>query len=111
MGRLLVVDDDSEQLDVRCLVLRNAGHDVASALSAAAALESFETRRPDLVIMDLRLPRVEDGMRLLRELGAEARVVVLTGSRLQDGSVPGAARVLKKPCSSKTLLRAIAELA
>ncbi len=110
MARLLVVDDDAEQLGLRCLVLRNAGHDVVPAQSRTAALASFQAHRPDLVVMDLRLPRTEDGLELLQDLGAEARVVVLSGAGV-EGAVDGAARVLKKPCSLRTLLRVVSELA
>jgi FixJ family two-component response regulator len=110
MARVLVVDDDAQQLGLRCMLLETAGHEVAAAQSAAAALDSYRERRPHVVVMDLRLPRVADGVGLLSDLGADARVVVLTGMGLE--SLPaGAARLLKKPCSSQALLRAIAELA
>jgi len=110
MARILVVDDDSEQAEMRCVLLREGGHDATAAYSPEAALKSYRRRRPDVVLMDLKLPRAEDGMGLLRDLGPEARVVILSGSRVIP-SVDGAARVLRKPCSSATLLKAIRELA
>ena len=110
MARVLVVEDDAAQLDLRCMVLKKAGHEVARADSAASARKSFREWRPQVVIMDLKLPRLADGVDLARELGGDARVLVLTGARLDDPP-EGAARLLKKPCSSGVLLRTIAELA
>ncbi|HZU28408.1 MAG TPA: response regulator [Bryobacteraceae bacterium] len=110
MARVLVVEDDAQQLGMRCMVLRAAGHEVTAAQSPAAAIDSFRDHRPDIVVMDLRLPRISDGEDLLRGLGPDARVLVLTGAALQTPPL-GAARVLKKPCSSQVLLRAIAEMA
>lgn len=111
MRRVLVVDDDAAQLNVRCLVLRNAGYEVASAPSPADAMASYRTSRPDVVVMDLKLPRIEDGIGLLHDLGPDARVVVLTGAKVPPNAVSDGARVLKKPCSCESLLRVIAELA
>lgn len=110
MARVLVVDDDAQQLGVRCMLLESAGHEVSGAQSAEAALDAFRRRPPEVVVMDLRLPEVSDGEGLLRDLGPDARVLVLTGLRL-NAPPAGAARVLRKPCSSQTLLRAVAELA
>jgi len=55
MARVLVVEDDAQQLGMRCMVLRAAGHEVTAAQSPAAAIDSFRDHRPDIVVMDLRL--------------------------------------------------------
>ena len=110
MARLLLVEDDAELLELQSLILRRAGHEVLSTQSAEAALKCFQARRPDVVIMDYRIPRPEDGAGLIRDLGPGVRVIVLSGASLKD-TVEGAARVLRKPCSPRVLLQAIAELA
>ena len=109
MARLLLVEDDADLLELQALVLRGAGHEVVSAQSPRDALEAFRARQPDLVIMDYRLPRPEDGAALLRDLGPDARVLVLSGGAL-NGDVEGAVRALRKPCAPRVLLQAISEL-
>jgi CheY-like chemotaxis protein len=71
--RVLAVDDDGDTLEMLSLFLRRAGAEVASAPSAAAALEVLERFRPDVLVADIGMPEV-DGYELLRRvraLGAE----------------------------------------
>ena len=71
--RVLAVDDDADTLEMLTLFLRRAGAEVATAASAAAALEALERFRPDVLGADIGMPEV-DGYELLRRiraLGAE----------------------------------------
>jgi len=104
---VLLVEDDRDQLGVRALLLEREGYAVLTAADADAALGQMETRPPGVVVMDLRLPKIEDGLRLISGIGARAPVIVLTGGRVSDLPV---VRVLKKPCRSRVLLDAIAEV-
>ena len=79
-GRVLVVEDDAEIADVLRRTLRQEGHEVRSAADGVAALEAAEDFVPDLVILDLGLPKV-DGLTLLRAwraAGNATPVLVLT---------------------------------
>jgi CheY-like chemotaxis protein len=67
MARILVVDDETIVRQLFAKVLQNAGHDVALAANGREALSHMETRRPDLVLLDLVMP-VMDGMAFLRVL-------------------------------------------
>ena len=67
--RVLVVDDDSDTLDMLTLFLRRAGAEVALAPTAAAALETLERFRPDVLVADIGMPDV-DGYELVRRLRA-----------------------------------------
>lgn len=109
MARLLLVEDDAELLHLQTLILRTDGHEVLPAQTAQEALECFRTHSPEVVIMDYRLPRPEDGAALVRDLGPEARIIVLSGAPL-DGNTDGIARVLRKPCPPRVLLQTIREL-
>lgn len=82
MARILVVDDDAEQLRLRRMILAKHGHEVAAAASAAEALEMCKEHAPRCVLMDLRMPTAEDGLELIRGIKSArpgTGVVVLTG--------------------------------
>ena len=106
MPLLLVVDDDADQLSIRALILEHAGYAVTTAAGVESAIAQFAANRPDLVIMDMRLPEASDGERLIAAIGGKAPVVVLSGAPPRGLPV---ARVLRKPCASRKLLRSIAE--
>jgi two-component system, response regulator RegA len=106
--RVLVVDDDAAALEIRRLVIERRGHSVTIAHNAAEAREGF-ARGCDAVVLDLRLPEVEDGLSLMREF-RYARVIVLCGNRNDlDGREEAqlAAVILEKPVRSEVLVDAI----
>jgi CheY-like chemotaxis protein len=116
MARVLLVEDDPDQRELRELILSRAGHEVISAGGAQQALDGL-ARRPEVAVMDLSLPRPEDGRALLRELAGRSpamRVAVLTGRSEALRGQPEeslAAALLEKPCPTKRLLETIAHLA
>jgi PAS domain S-box-containing protein len=65
--RVLVVDDDTESLDVAATMLRDAGADVRTASSVFRAHELLASWQPRVVLTDLAMPG-EDGFALLRVL-------------------------------------------
>ena len=117
MARVLLVDDDPDQLEIRTLLVEQAGHHVRVARNAAEAEAACQALAPQLLVMDLRLPRTEDGLaliRLVRETAAGARIIVLTGWPSGLSQSPEAAMVdllLSKPVHTRRLLEAIARLA
>ena len=106
MARILVVEDDADQLAVRKLILEQAGYEVTGAQTAAEGIGHLEGCK--VVLMDLRIPTVEEGMRLIDAASGSARIVVLSGADA-DGALP-VDEFLSKPCSSKKLLETIARL-
>ena len=89
-GRVLVVEDDAEIADVLRRTLRQEGHEVRSAADGVAALELAEDFIPDLVILDLGLPKL-DGVEVCRRLRAEsdAPILILTARSQTDDRVVG----------------------
>jgi CheY-like chemotaxis protein len=103
MARILVVEDDASQLEIRKQILENAGHQVITAEDASEALERWQGC--PIVVMDLRIPEPEDGLRLIQTIAGRARIIVLSG-----GQVDPTLQVdefLTKPCPSRKLLEAI----
>jgi CheY-like chemotaxis protein len=117
MARLLLVDDDPDQLEVRRLLAEQAGHETATARDAAAARACFAEFHPEVVVLDLRIPSSEDGLSLIRELHAadpSPRLLVLSGWPADIEGRPEASmaeKVLAKPVHPKKLLDLIARLA
>ena len=108
-GRVLVVEDDAAIADVLRRVLRQEGHEVRSAEDGVEALELAESFVPDLVILDLGLPKL-DGVEVCRRLRAEsdAPILILTARTDTDDRVEGldsgADDYLVKPFERKELL-------
>jgi DNA-binding response OmpR family regulator len=78
-ARILVADDEPDMRALLASVLRRAGYDVDQAEDGQAAIEAARARRPDLVIADILMPRV-DGWQLcywLRQDPATAGVPII----------------------------------
>lgn len=108
-GRILVVEDDTAIADVLRRTLRQEGHEVRSAEDGVQALELAESFVPDLVILDLGLPKL-DGVEVCRRLRAEsdAPILILTARSDTDDRVEGldsgADDYIVKPFERKELL-------
>src|SRR5947207_4342180 len=108
-GRVLVVEDDEAIADVLRRTLRQEGHEVRSAGDGVEALALAEEFVPDVVILDLGLPKL-DGAEVLRRLRRESDVPILiltARAELDDrveGLDSGADDYLVKPFERKELL-------
>ncbi len=101
-GRILLVEDDPSIREVTALGLRNAGFDVATAADGPTGLEQFKVLAPDLVLLDVMLPRL-DGLEVCRAIRRDSTtpVVMLTarGDTIDVvvGLEAGADDYVKKP--------------
>ena len=107
---ILVVDDDRALRQLYSTALLMAGFAVGTAADGMGALNKIDETRPDLIVLDLHLPRV-DGLSVLSELRANSDtwsipVVVLTGTDYQY-AVAQASAILKKPCEPERLISVI----
>ncbi len=90
-AHVLIVDDQPMVREVLERYLRREGFDVTTAADGQAALDSYEDRRPDLILLDLMLPKV-DGLevfRRLRKCGDPAAVIMLTAKGEETDRVVG----------------------
>ena len=80
MSHILVVDDEEAVCWALERALKKEGHTVSVAASAEDALEVAKKRRPDAVVLDVRLPGIDGltAMGRLRELSGDAPVIVVT---------------------------------
>ena len=75
-GRVLVVEDDADIADVLRRSLRNEGYEVRTSADGVEALDVAAGFVPDLVVLDLGLPRL-DGVEVCRRLRADGDVPIL----------------------------------
>lgn len=59
VARILVVDDERSLLKLYQKELQEEGHEVRTAVNAQEAIEYFRRERPDLVVLDIRLPGMD----------------------------------------------------
>jgi two-component system response regulator MprA len=109
LGRVLVVEDDDEIADVLRRSLRQEGHEVRTAIDGEEALEAARDFSPDLVVLDLGLPKL-DGVEVCRRLRTDSDVPILiltartdTDDRV-EGLDAGADDYLVKPFERAELL-------
>jgi len=76
MTRVLVVDDEPIVREVLARYLERAGYDVETAEDGAEGLERFTASRPDLVLLDLMMPRL-DGFQVFDRIRARADTPVI----------------------------------
>jgi len=113
--RILVVDDDEDQLAALLYRLQKLGYEAASASSGQQAIESAASVVPDLVLLDLCLPDA-DGFDVCEQLGDSAAtcgvpVIILSGMETDDivrrARNAGCAYYLRKPYDPNVLLTLI----
>ncbi|GIK77326.1 MAG: DNA-binding response regulator [Acidobacteria bacterium] len=89
-ARVLVVDDESIVRDVLARYLTRDGYEVETAGDGEAAIAAYRERRPDIVLLDLMLPRI-DGFEVFRRIRAEAQspVIMLTARGAETERIVG----------------------
>ncbi len=77
--KILVVDDDLNICELLKLYLENDGYTVITANDGKAAVDAFEAKSPDLVLLDIMLPKM-DGWQVCREIRktSSAPIIMLT---------------------------------
>ena len=114
--KILAVDDDLDLLKVIAFALRQAGYLVLEARDGPTAIDTFERERPDLVILDVNMPRL-NGFEVLKRIragGSPSPVMMLTVRSAEEDQVEGldsgADDYLTKPFSPRTLLARVRAL-
>lgn len=71
MKRILVVDDDPDFVEATRMVLESAGYEVISAADGDEGLKKARADRPDLVILDVIMKTVLDGLHMSQEMAED----------------------------------------
>jgi len=115
--KILVVEDSFETRDSLTILLELCGYDVIVASDGKEGLAKALGENPDLVVTDVRMPRV-NGIEMLREFRRHHRydavpVLVVTGyskDYAKEAFAAGADQVLAKPFNPEDLLRLVSNL-
>lgn len=113
MAHILLVEDDAEVVGYARNVLENKGFTLDVASDGETALVAYMTRRPDLILLDVFVPRI-DGIRFARQLqerfpGDKVPIVVWTGAYEPEsiGDLLDTPHVLRKPVGSEELVEVV----
>jgi DNA-binding response OmpR family regulator len=107
--KVLIVEDDLALAGVLSYTLRQAGYEVVSAYDGQAALDTWHAESPDLVILDLNLPRL-DGLSVCQQIRSQSETPIIILSVRSDeddvvrGLELGADDYIAKPFSPRELL-------
>jgi len=92
MGKtVLIVDDEKNIVDILSFNLKKEGFDIVTAFDGKAALERYETKRPDLILLDVMLPLL-DGFEVCRQIRSTDRttpIIMLTAREEETDKVLG----------------------
>ncbi|MDH7485576.1 MAG: response regulator [Anaerolineae bacterium] len=68
MSTILVVDDDPEFVEITRMILEARGYEVRSASNGEQALQAMRERRPNLVLLDVMMSSILDGLEVSHEM-------------------------------------------
>jgi len=113
MSKILVVDDDKHILDAFEQVLIERGYEVSNARHAREALVLLQAEKPNLVIMDIRLPGMSglEALEKIKEFNVKLPVIIITGHGTIETAVEamklGAVDYHLKPFNPEEILQSI----
>jgi two-component system, OmpR family, alkaline phosphatase synthesis response regulator PhoP len=116
-SRILIVDDEPNIVTSLEFLMRRGGHETAVARDGDEALATVPVFKPDLVLLDVMLPR-RDGFEVCQRLRADGwttmKIVMLTAkgreAEMAKGLAVGADAYVTKPFSTRELTERVAEL-
>lgn len=117
-NKILFVDDETDLVTVVTFRLKNAGYEVVTAYDGQEGLDKARSEKPDLIILDLMLPKV-NGYKVCKTLKSEDKYkaipIILFTARAQEtdkkmGKEVRADAYIVKPFEPETLLAKIREL-
>jgi len=112
-GKVLIVDDAPDTLEIIQKLLRYEGYDVALASTGEEGVKKVEEEKPDVVLMDINLPGIDgtEALRRIRILNPLQCVVMLTAFATVDNAIQalkeGASDFVKKPFENEHLIHIV----
>ena len=106
MAKILIAEDERDIRDLVAFTLRFAGHQVVAAANGEEAIQLASTERPDLILMDVRMPRMT-GYDACRAMKANPRLrpipVVFLSAKGQENEIQtGLDAGRRNICSSRS---------
>jgi two-component system alkaline phosphatase synthesis response regulator PhoP/two-component system response regulator VicR len=110
--KILVVDDERHIVRLVEVNLTRAGYEIATAYDGIEALEKVKAEKPDMIVLDVMMPRM-DGFEVLKRLQADTSTqdipVIMLTAKAQDADIfrgwsSGVSSYLTKPFNPRELL-------
>jgi len=110
--KILVVDDERHIVRLVEVNLTRAGYEILTAYDGVEALEKVKADKPDMIVLDVMMPRM-DGFEVLKRLQADASTqdipVIMLTAKAQDADIfrgwsSGVSSYLTKPFNPRELL-------
>lgn len=118
MSTVLIVEDDLTQRQLLSMLLKKLGLSVIAAVDGVEALEKVEQYSPELIILDIIMPRM-NGYEVCRRLRSDVKTeklpVVMCSAKKEEfdrywGIKQGADAYLSKPCHPQELVETVQKL-
>ncbi|HDM70702.1 MAG: response regulator [Thermotogae bacterium] len=118
MKKVLIIDDSEVLRRITAFNLQKMGYEIREAIDGVDGLEKIKDFHPDLVLLDIMMPRM-DGFTVLKRMSEdpsmkEIPVIVLTAKGGEDDEKEalrlGAIKVLTKPFSPKQLVETVKQV-
>lgn len=109
MAKILVVDDEASIVTMLAYNLKKEGYDVVTAEDGEVALEKFESENPDLLLLDIMMPKM-DGYEVCRKIREKSNVpIIMLTARADEvdkvvGLEMGADDYVTKPFGNRELI-------
>ena len=109
MAKILVVDDEASIVTMLAYNLKKVGYDVVTAEDGEVALEKFESEKPDLLLLDIMMPKM-DGYEVCRKIREKSNVpIIMLTARADEvdkvvGLEMGADDYVTKPFGNRELI-------
>lgn len=87
-ARILVIDDEKEVCDIFKKALNHEGYEVFTAVDGLSGLEIMKDKKPDIILLDLRMPKM-DGIEVLqriKKIDKNTVVIIITGYGSMDSA-------------------------
>lgn len=86
MARLLIVDDEVDVREFAANFFRNRKVEVITAGSGREALESIEKQKPDLVLLDIKMPGIDgiETLKRIKDKDKNMKVIMVTGKNAEE---------------------------
>ncbi len=113
--KILIIDDELELLDLMKEVLEEEKYQVFCASNGSSGILLNEQHKPDLIILDMRMPEMDgiETLRNIRKHNDKVHVVILTGygcpDTIRDAADLNVAEYLCKPFENKDLITVISD--
>ena len=117
MAKILIADDDFDNRTIATEALEGAGYAVVQATQGLEALEKIQSENPDVVLLDLSMPKLigwEVARRVREQKGFEALPIIaftahaLVGDELK-AKASGCSDYLSKPCLPREIVARVAQ--